>query len=40
LSETFQPVATIQELEGKFRQKMNRKGLVAKTQFDNIIGAG
>ena len=34
---TFQPLAAIQELEGKFRTKLHSKGLVAKTSFPDII---
>ncbi|MBP2625688.1 MAG: norR 1 [Firmicutes bacterium] len=34
---TFQPLAAIQELEGKFRTKLHGKGLVAKSSFSDII---
>jgi propionate catabolism operon transcriptional regulator len=35
---TFQPVAAIQELEGKIREKIYRRGHVARQTFDNILG--
>jgi len=35
---TFQPVSTIQELEGKIRRRIYRKGHVAKATFADIIG--
>lgn len=34
---TFQLLAAIQELEGKFRTKLHRKGLVAKSNFSDIV---
>jgi len=34
---TFQLVAAIQELEGKLRTKLHRKGLVAKSNFSDIV---
>lgn len=35
---TFQKVTAIQELEGKIRQKLHRKGHIAKVKFENILG--
>ena len=35
---TFKPVAMIQELEGKIREKIYNRGHVAKLTFDSIIG--
>ncbi|SDF78107.1 sigma 54-interacting transcriptional regulator [Sporolituus thermophilus] len=35
---TFQPVADIQALEGKIRQKIYKRGLVARLTFDDILG--
>lgn len=35
---TFQPVVAIQELEGKIRRKMYRRGHVAKFTFDDMVG--
>lgn len=35
---TFKPVALIQELEGKIREKIYSRGHVAKLKFDNIMG--
>ncbi len=34
---TFRPLSAIQELEGRFRTKLHRKGLVAKLSFSDII---
>ena len=34
---TFRPLSAIQELEGRFRTKLHRKGLVAKSSFSDII---
>ena len=35
----FQPVTAIQELESKIRQKIYRRGLVAKSNFTDIVSA-
>lgn len=36
---TFQPVAAIQELEGKIRRKIYQRGHVARFAFNDILGA-
>lgn len=35
---TFQPIVAIQELEGKIRRKIYRRGHVAKFTFDDMVG--
>lgn len=36
---TFRPVASIQELESKIREKIYNRGHVAKAKFDGIVGS-